>query len=220
MDKKNVEKNNVKDIKFIENARKPEGDLGDKILNRMNFSHEQLARWVCSHLTIDEGDYILDIGCGGGVNVDRFANKVAPNGKVVGIDYSKVSVEKTKNRNKKAIQEGIVDVLEGSVSKMPFKDNYFDLITGFETIYFWPDFVNDLKEVNRVLKKGGTVCFGNEVRYEDGQMDKYKEWMDGSYMKIYTDDELQSALLQAGFEDIELNKKDGENWICIKATKI
>lgn len=211
---------NMKDLEFIENARKPEGDLGDQILNRMNLSHEQLAQWVCNHLTINEGDYILDIGCGGGINVDRFANRVAPNGKVVGIDYSSVSVDKTKKYNKKAIQEGIVDVLEASVSDMPFKDNYFDLITGFETIYFWPDFINDLKEVNRVLKKGGTVCFGNEVRYEEGKMDKYKEWMDNSYMNIYTDDEIQEALKKSGFSNIELNKKEDENWICIKATKI
>lgn len=219
MDKENMEKT-TKDKELIVNARKPEGDLGSQLLDRMNLSHEQLAKWVCNQLAIREGEYILDIGCGGGVNVERFANMVAPNGKVVGFDYSDVSVEKTKELNKKAIQEGIVEVLEGSVSEMPFDDNYFDLITGFETIYFWPDLASDLKEVNRVLKKGGTVCFGNEARYEEGQMDKYDELVDLLDMKIYAEDDLKTALSNAGFGEIIINKKDDEDWICVKATKI
>lgn len=40
---------------------------------------------------------------------------------------------------------------------MPFDDNTFDNITTVETYYFWPDKENDVKEVFRVLKQGGTV---------------------------------------------------------------
>ena len=218
--KKDNMKRTTEDKKLIVNARKPEGDLGDQLLERMNNSHEQMAQWVCSHLTVDKGESVLDIGCGGGVNVERFANMVYPDGEVVGIDYSDVSVEKTEERNKKAIENGIVQVYEASVSEMPFEDNKFDLVTGFETIYFWPDFATDLKEVNRVLKQGGTLCFGNEARYEEGQMDKYDELVDLLDMKIYTDEELETALLGAGFKDIEIIKKDDENWVCIKASKI
>jgi ubiquinone/menaquinone biosynthesis C-methylase UbiE len=45
--------------------------------------------------------------------------------------------------------------LSRKFSSLPFKDEKFDLATAFETIYFWPDLVNDFKEVNRVLKSGG-----------------------------------------------------------------
>ena len=44
------------------NARKPEGELGDKLLDRMNESHESLAQWGVSHLDIAADDIILDIG--------------------------------------------------------------------------------------------------------------------------------------------------------------
>ena len=145
---------NIEDKELIKNARKPVGELGHQILDRMNKSHESMAQWGVSHFEVKEEDSkILDIGCGGGRNIERFAEQISKDGRVVGIDYSEVSVEKSIELNKKLIDEGIVNVLQGSVSDMPFYDETFDIVTGFETIYFWPDFINDLKEVNRVLKK-------------------------------------------------------------------
>lgn len=218
MDKDNIEKT-TRDKDLIINARKPEGELGDKILERMNKSHEELAQWTCSHFTINKTDYVLDIGCGGGVNVNRFAKQISNEGKVIGIDYSDVSVDKTSKFNKDFIDEGKVEVIEGSVSEMPFDDETFDLVTGFETIYFWPDFINDLKEVCRVLKKDGVVCFGNEVRHEEGKMEKYDDLVELLDMKIYTDDVLKESLKIAGFKDIELDKANDNSWISIKAVK-
>ena len=95
----------------------------------------------------------MDIGCGGGVNVERFAGQISNEGKVIGLDYSDVSVEKSSKRNEEFINEGKVEIIEGSVSDMPFEDKTFDIVTGFETIYFWPDFVNDLKKLIVSLRK-------------------------------------------------------------------
>ena len=41
--------------------------------------------------------------------------------------------------NEKLINEGKVEVMEGNVINLPFEDNTFDIVTAFETIYFWPD---------------------------------------------------------------------------------
>lgn len=142
---------NIEDRELIKNARKPEGELGHKILDRMNESHESMAQWGVTHFEIQDDSKILDIGCGGGRNIERFAAQISDEGRVVGIDYSEVSVEKSIELNKEAIEKGNVNVLQASVSDMPFYDGTFDIVTGFETIYFWPDFINDLKEVNRVL---------------------------------------------------------------------
>ena len=54
------------------NARNPQGELGDELLDKMNINHEGLARWSLIHLDISKDDIILDIGCGGGVNVKDF----------------------------------------------------------------------------------------------------------------------------------------------------
>ncbi|WP_295612599.1 class I SAM-dependent methyltransferase [uncultured Methanobrevibacter sp.] len=209
---------NIENKELIVNARKPVGELGHQILDRMNKSHENMAQWGVSHFDIKEDDLILDIGCGGGRNLERFATQITT-GKVVGLDYSEVSVEKSIKLNKKSIDEGKVEVIQGSVSEMPFEDNTFDIITGFETIYFWPDFINDLKEVNRVLKKDGLLFFCNEAVYREGEMDKYDDLVELLDMKIYSEDVLKESLQKTGFKDFEAYTDDENDWICIIAKK-
>ena len=211
---------NIEDKELIKNARKPEGELGHQILDRMNKSHESMAQWGVGHFEISKDSKILDIGCGGGRNLERFAAQISENGRVVGIDYSEVSVEKSTKLNQKAIDEGIVNVLQGSVSDMPFYDETFDIVTGFETIYFWPDVINDLKEVNRVLKKGGLVFFCNEAVYREGEMEKYDDLVELLDMKIYSEDVLKQSLEKTGFKDFKSYINDENDWICITAVKI
>ena len=57
--------NNIEDKKLIKNARKPEGELGHEILDRMNKSHENMAVWGVSHFEINADDKILDIDVAG-----------------------------------------------------------------------------------------------------------------------------------------------------------
>lgn len=211
---------NIEDKELIKNARKPVGELGHKILDRMNESHESMASWGVSHFEIKPSDKILDIGCGGGRNLERFSNQISGEGKVIGIDYSEVSVEKSAKLNEKAIEDAKVEVIQGSVSEMPFEDNTFDIVTGFETIYFWPDFINDLKEVNRVLKKDGLVFFCNEAVYREGKMEKYEDLIELLDMKIYSEDVLAKSLEESGFKDFKAYINEENDWICVTARKI
>ena len=209
---------NIENKELIKNARKPVGELGHQILDRMNKSHENMAVWGVSHFDIKEDDLILDIGCGGGKNIERFAKEITA-GKVVGIDYSEVSVEKSIELNWEAIDAGKVEVIQGSVSEMPFEDNTFDIVTGFETIYFWPDFINDLKEVNRVLKKDGLVFFCNEAVYREGEMEKYDDLVELLDMKIYSEEVLKESLEKTGFKDFKAYIDDENDWICVISRK-
>ena len=208
----------IMDKKLIINARKPKGELGSELLDRMNKSHENLVKWGISHLNINNNDIILDIGCGGGVNVKRFS-EIAINGKVFGLDYSEVSVEKSKDLNQLAIDGGKVEIIQGSVSKMPFEDETFNLITAFETVYFWPDFASDLKELNRILKSGGTIFICNEAVGDEETLKKMKEHIDLLDMEIYSEDELKSYLSNTGFTNIKTFKKENDGWICAIANK-
>lgn len=219
-----------KDIKIIEdsdlliNARNPQGKLGDKLIDKMNVNHEGLAKWSLSHLDISKDNVILDIGCGGGVNVKRFL-KMTEN-KVYGIDYSELAVERSIKLNKSAVDEGKCEIIKGSVSDLPFTDNSFDIVTGFETVYFWPDFVNDLKEVLRVLKDDGVIFIANEALPKDGD-ERQKELIELLNMKIYSEDELVESLKLAGFSNVTTYIKDSKDsftgddaeWICVIAQK-
>ena len=220
---KNIRSEEEKEL--IINARKPVGELGDKLLDRMNESHESLAQWGVSHLDISKDDVILDIGCGGAVNVERFL-KMTEN-KVYGLDYSEIAVEKSTILNQKVIDEGRCEVIQGSVSELPFEDNTFDIVTGFETVYFWPDFVNDCKEVRRVLKDDGIMFICNEA-IPDEEDERQKELIDLLDMKIFSEDEFDEYLREAGFSDIICFSKSGPDsvdrelvtgWLCVIARK-
>lgn len=190
-------------MSFFQNTCKPKGIGGRLMVGMMNTGHSAMAEWGFTHLKIAENDICLDIGCGGGANVKRLLNK-APNGKVTGIDYSEASVEKSKKVNKAEIANNRCEILQGNVAELPFKDETFDVVTAFETIYFWPDIDRSFKQVHRVLKSGGTFMICNEANGENQKDEKWTKIVDG--MKIYTAEQIEEFLKQAGFTDIETDK--------------
>lgn len=200
------------------NCRKPEGELGEKMIKRMNKSHENLARWGVSHLNICEDDDILDIGCGGGVNVKRFSEM--SKGKIYGIDYSEKSVEESRKYNQNKINEGQVEIIEGSVSELPFDNESFDIVTAFETTYFWPDLENDLKEIYRVLKSDGAVFICNEESKDENLKERMEDKIKLMKMEILSEDELGQTLHDAGFVDVTTFTKEGTHWLCAVGRKI
>lgn len=46
--------------------------------------------------------------------------------------------------------------------QLPFEAERFDLVTAFETVYFWPDLPKSFREIRRVLRPGGTLLICNE----------------------------------------------------------
>lgn len=176
---------------------KPQGEDGFKLLNRMNGGiHEELALWGLGFIPIGETARILDIGCGGGANIERLLAR-SPRGHVTGIDYSPVSVQMSSEHNARAIEEGRCDVLEGNSSALPFPDSSFDVVTAFETTYYW-DLPTAFPEVKRVLKPDGIFLICNEDDGGDPEVLELAEKIPG--MVIHTPAVLEEALAQAGFQ--------------------
>ena len=90
-------------MSFFQNTCKPKGIGGKIMVHMMNTGHSSMAEWGFTHMEIQSDDVCLDIGCGGGANVRKLLEK-SPYGRVTGIDYSEISVEKTRKINKAGIE--------------------------------------------------------------------------------------------------------------------
>lgn len=175
-----------------------------------------LADWGMTHLKEIDASNVVGLGCGGGRNTAELLKRY-PQPKVTALDYSALSVEKTKEYNKDMITAGRCTVIQGNVAALPFEDVIFDLATAFETVYFWAGLEHCFSEVCRVLKPGGTFMICNESDGTDEISLKYEKIIEG--MKCYTVDELSSALKAAGFAEVKSDHYAVKPWITVTARK-
>lgn len=203
---------------FLQNCACPQGVGGSIMLSLMNVGHRGSAKWAFTHLPLKQHDHILDIGCGGGKNIARMLKQV-PNGHVTGLDYSGVSVLKSLLVNAKAVQKGRVRILEGGVSQMPFADNGFDIVTAFETIYFWPDLQHDFAEVYRVLKPGGLFFICNNLQETGNGETSANFWAKTIGLNLYANANLKVMLERSGFCRPELISDHKQKKLCLLAYK-
>ena len=198
--------------KMMQQSRKPAGEFGIFYARLMNIEHSHITRWGLSHISINKDDTIMDIGCGGGKTVNTLA-KIATEGKIYGIDYSEVSVAVASNTNKKLINAGLVEILHASVESLPFPDNMFNLVIAIESYYFWPDLVNTLKEIRRVLKQGGSLILINAC-YRDERFEKRNSNLAriGEFT-YHLPDEFRIFFSDAGYSPIQIEVFENKNWI-------
>lgn len=203
--------------KIFSNTRKPEGFWGRMMVAGMNGgSHAAMASWGLDIANVPADGEIIDIGCGGGANLARLMDRSLRT-KVTGVDYSSVSVEKSRNVNADAIARGRCKVLEASVASLPFKDDTFAMATAFETVYFWPYIEKSFAEVRRILVPGGKLLIVNEDDGLSGNNEKWEKMIEG--MHTYTPDELKANLSAAGFKNIVVHLNESKHWLCVIATK-
>ena len=204
--------------KMVKQCRKPTGRLGRIMARAMNYGHSKVTRCGLSHVSINENDTILDVGCGGGKTVNTLA-KTATEGKVYGIGYSEVSVAVSSKINKKFIEAGRVEILLGSVESLPFPDDFFDLVTVVEAYYFFPDLINNLKEIRRVLKPGGSVILINEAYRHDKFEKRNAKWARMGDFTYHLPEEFREFLRDAGYSSIQIDVLENKNWIAATGTK-
>ena len=181
--------------KFFENVIKPKNNFGGRFMVKgMNIGHEKLAMWGRSFLNIRPNDILLDLGCGGGRNIQYFLTKA---NKVYGIDYSRTSVDIARALNDNGIKDGRCQIIEGDVKNIPFDDNSIDFVTAFETIYFWKDIEACFREIYRVLKDGGEFLICNEGAYREHK--NINKWAEMLNFEVYSPEYLTNILSNIGF---------------------
>ena len=186
--------------KFLSNCKKPTGKFGKMIVSAMNKGHAPLCLWAFEVCPLLDGESVLDVGCGGGGNLVRILER-CPKSRADGVDYSKESVACSRKVTKKYADR--CSILCEDAMRLPYQDETYDRVVAFESIYFWPDPVQGLKEMLRVLKKGGKAILASEMT----DPEKGKIWTKRCEgMTIYTADELAALMKKAGFSDIKIHR--------------
>jgi len=203
---------------LIRQVRKPSKWTGRFFLWLMNMSHSGLTDWGLQHIQIKPDFTILDVGCGGGRTIQKLA-AVATQGKVYGIDYADGSVAASRAKNQPAIQAGRVEIQQASVSQLPFSENKFDVVTAIETQYYWPNPIQDMQEILRVLKPSGTLVIIAES-YKKGATNALQR----PVMKLlkasnFGVEEHREVFLNAGYTDVQIWEQRSRGWICVSGKK-
>jgi ubiquinone/menaquinone biosynthesis C-methylase UbiE len=196
-------------------CQKPTGWLGRFLLWRINSRHSKVTDWGLGHISIEEHYTILDVGCGGGRTLSKLA-ATATQGKVYGIDYSEDSVAASRRTNARWMDMGRVEIRQGAVSRLPFPDEMFDLVTAVETHFWWPNLPGDMRETFRVLKPESKLIVIAEI-YKGANTTAAKlaeKYISRTGMTFLSVGEHRELFAKAGYSDVQVIEERGKGWIC------
>jgi len=202
-------------------ARKPSGWIGKTVYGHMaTWGHRALTRWTIEFLDVQPADCVLDVGCGGGMAIQLLA-EIAVDGFVAAVDHSADMVQQARKRNAAAIEAGRVEVKHGNVAALPYDDASFDKVIAVETFYFWPNPVECLQKVRRVLRPGGLVALAMEGSKEAPNWQKMAVQTAQMGFPIYSGVEVEEMLTAAGFSRawFESEQDKGSGWLCALGVK-
>jgi len=155
--------------------------------------------------SLREGETVLDLGSGPGLDCFLAANKVGKDGRVVGVDMTPEMIEKARENAKKGNYENIEFRL-GEIENLPVADNSIDVIISNCVINLAPDKRRVYKEVFRVLKPGGRFMISDVVLLKElpdfikNSVEAYIGCLSGALMK----DEYLDAIKKAGFQEARI----------------
>ena len=152
-----------------------------------------------------EGETILDLGAGAGIDVFLAANKVGSGGYVIGVDMTEEMIKKA---NKTAKKHGYknVEFRVGEIENLPVEDNSVDVIISNCVINLSPDKLRTYKEAHRVLKPGGRILISDLVT--EGELpEKIRRNLDawaGCIAGALEKRKYIETIRKAGFRDVKI----------------
>jgi SAM-dependent methyltransferase len=176
-DRKKIEESLRK--KYAQVANTPEGSFqyptGEAGLKGLNYGSEIIKNLPQDVLAsycgvgnpfsiglVNEGESLLDIGCGAGVDTLIAATMVGKEGWVVGIDLIPAMLKRAHENLRKTTFDN-VSFQEASGEKIPFTEASFDVVISNGVFNLIPDKLNALREVFRVLKTSGRLMIADQI---------------------------------------------------------
>ncbi len=171
----------------------------------------KLASLGCGNPTavaaLHEGETVLDLGSGGGIDVLLSARRVGPSGRAYGLDMTDEMLELARANQHRAGVDN-VEFLKGTIEDVPLPDHSVDVVISNCVINLSGDKPAVFREAARVLRPGGRFAVSDIVA--DPDMDEatrrdMQQWT-GCIAGALTADEFRRELEAAGFEQIEIRE--------------
>ena len=154
---------------------------------------------------LKEGETVLDLGSGAGVDVFLAAKKVGGKGFVIGVDMTEDMVKKAKDNAKKYRYKN-VEFRLGEIENLPVEDNSVDVIISNCVINLSTDKLKTFKEAYRVLKPGGRMMVSDLVTegpVPDAVKKDFELWT-GCIAGALEKEDYLNRIKEAGFKDINI----------------
>jgi arsenite methyltransferase len=174
-----------------------EGDLPKEALSVVASCGSPLT-----HVQVREGETIMDLGSGGGVDVFRASKLVGEKGRVIGLDATPEMIFRARETAKKYDYHN-VEFRLGEIEHMPIESNSVDLVISNCVLNLVPDKESAFHEIHRVLKPGGRISVSDMVATQESRKPiKPEDWA-ACIAGAVSWEEYRSLLEKAGFVNIE-----------------
>jgi arsenite methyltransferase len=171
----------------------------------------ELASLGCGNPTavaeLKEGETVLDLGAGGGIDVLLSARRVGRTGKAYGLDMTDEMLELAR-RNQREAGVDNAEFLRSPIEKVPLPDDSIDVVISNCVINLSGDKPAVFREAARVLKPGGRLAVSDVVAdpdMEEATRRDTEQWT-GCIAGALTRDDFERELVSAGFEEVEVTE--------------
>ncbi len=156
---------------------------------------------------LQPGEIAVDFGCGAGIDVVLAAKKVAPSGKVFGVDFAPEMIQRAKQAVIEAEVAIIVDLYVSDLDKTDLSDSFADVVMSNCVINLCPDKEEVYREAFRILKPGGRLAISDVIYTEklDPQIhERFKTAWSGCVGGAIEKDRYFNIIENIGFIDLKI----------------
>ena len=166
--------------------------------------------------SLKQGETVLDLGSGAGMDCFLAAHQVGESGRVIGIDMTPAMLQKA-NENKARLSLNSVEFREGNIENLPVDDNSVDIIMSNCVINLSPQKADVFAEAYRVLKPGGRLAISDivtEGHFSEEHRANMEAWS-ACVSGAVPVGEYTGLMREAGFINIEVVDKENADVLAL-----
>lgn len=175
----------------------PRGFMGRITFVLMNRMHGSVYSNGARALALQPDDDLLEVACGNGYFLKKYASGVRS---VAGLDLSPLAVKTAIAKNKSRVTAGTATFVQGDASRLPWPDESFSAVAAIGSFIVFPEPLEALREMRRVLRPRGRAVITIEWNAEDDEDHAYEVARYG--MCMWTAAGIRQAMEEAGFSGV------------------